>query len=200
MEKKKRELCGKCELPLRTCLCGNVEKIENTTHFLVLRHKSEKKHALNTVRLCELSLAHIYVCDGENFDENDALDFFIGKGAQLVFPTQHSLSVEQVLKEEKKVNYFILIDGTWSKAKKIFFETKKLHSLTSIKFAGELESNYRIRKSNVQNGLSTLECITLLGSLFDQFVDYSPLERLFDSMVNKQIELMGEDVYKKNYR
>lgn len=200
MEKQKRELCPTCLRPLKTCLCTSVEKIDNNINILVLRHKSEKSHALNTVRPCELCLTNIKVHDGENFDDNEDLDYFIKKNALLVFPTSNATDINQVSSQGPKESYFILIDGTWNKAKKIFFETKKLQTLRSITFTQETKSNYRIRKSNFENGLSTLECIELLGRTFDQEIDYSPLIKVFNFMIERQIKLMGEDTYNANYK
>ncbi|EQC45014.1 DTW domain protein [Bacteriovorax sp. BSW11_IV] len=198
MEKKKRELCPKCDRPLPTCLCESIRAIPNKLHFLILRHKSESKHALGTVKICELSLSNITVLDGENFDHCEILDHFCSQNAYLVFPTERSEEISSITKINPESMYFIILDGTWNKAKKIFFETKKLHSLNAIKLTPEHASNYRIRKSNVKGGISTLECVNVLGENFDD-VSYSPLLSAFEFMINKQIELMGEEVFKKNY-
>lgn len=198
MEKMKRELCQKCTRPISTCLCEAVKAIPNKLNFLILRHKSETKHPLGSVKICELSLSNVIVLDGENFDHSEILNHFCSQNAYLVFPTEKSEDISSIEKENPESMYFIILDGTWNKAKKIFFETKKLHTLKSIKLIPEQASNYRIRKSNVEGGISTLECVSVLGKTFDN-VSYSPLLSAFEFMINKQIELMGEEVFKKNY-
>lgn len=53
----------------------------------------------------------------------------------------------------------IVIDGTWRKAKKIHLLNKWLKNIPSLTLTESKKTNYGIRKSNIEHGLSSIEAI-----------------------------------------
>jgi len=62
---------------------------------------------------------------------------------------------------------FVLLDGTWSEAGKMFRKSPYLNALPVLSFAPEQVSNYRLRRSSHSNHLCTAEvaalCLALAG-------------------------------------
>jgi len=73
--------------------------------------------------------------------------------------------------------------------------------LPRVSFQPETVSRYRIRKEPDEYALSTLEAIVYALSVLEGNVDtYQPLLDSMDWMIEKQIELMGRDVFERNYK
>ena len=195
----KRKLCSGCNRPVKVCLCPWLTKIENRQELIVLRHKSETKHALNSVKILEECLTNLTVYDGECFDEN--LDFVNQlKGKKEVFmlyPSDDAKYVEEL--DMSPDALIIVLDGTWPKTRLIRYETEILKSVQCITFFALPKSNYRIRKGP-ESGTSTLEAVALLLEKLEKEKDkYNPLLTAFEKMIDLQIECMGIDTYNRNY-
>ncbi len=168
--------------------------------LIILRHKSETKHALNSVKILEECLTNISVFDGECFDENpDFVNRLKGqKEVFMLYPSEDAKFVEDIEIDENAV--IVVLDGTWPKTRLIRYETKILESLPCITFRKMPKSNYRIRKGP-EAGTSTLEAVTLLLEQIENSTEkYQPLLIAFQKMIDLQIECMGIETYKKNYQ
>lgn len=195
----KRKVCSGCGRPEKVCLCPWLTKIENRQELIILRHKSETKHALNSVKILEACLTNVTVYDGECFDEN--LDFVSQiKGKKEVFmlyPCDDAKCIEELNMSPDSL--IIVLDGTWPKTRLIRYETEVLKSVQCITFQTLPKSNYRIRKGP-ESGTSTLEAVALLLEKAEQEKNkYLPLLTAFEKMIDLQIECMGIDTYTKNY-
>lgn len=186
MQSNKRSLCPKCERPDRVCLCEFIQPFETKIHFLILRHKTEVKHAFNTAKLCALSISNLLIENGEDFSHNETLLAFLKHKPLLVYPGKDSINLSTLRASKSPTKHFILIDGTWSKANKIYLTNKILHNLPKLLIDTKSESDYLIRKSNKEGGISTLECVSEIGRTLDCEVDYSALDELFLGMVSLQ--------------
>ena len=83
----------------------------------------------------------------------------------------------------------------------MLLESPALMQLPKVSFQPETVSRYRIRKEPDQYALSTLEAIVYALSVLEGNADtYKPLLDSMDWMIEKQIELMGKDVFEKNYK
>src|SRR4051812_30786560 len=117
-----RAHCPVCEFILERCLCDVLRPIPNNIKLIVLQHPHEKNHALNTVRLMTKSFVNIKVFVGENFnDEKELIEIIKKENVALLFPggkATHLLSSISA-----PITHLILLDGTWKKAKKIFYSS-----------------------------------------------------------------------------
>lgn len=198
-----RSFCPKCEFLKSRCLCDTIREIDNKIKIIILQHKSETKHALNTARILVKSLKNILLLTGEDFTQNEELNAILESKTNkcaLIFPSDHSV----VLTAENKsslgeITHVILIDGTWRKAKKVYFLSRNLHTLPSFRLIPKAQSQYKIRKSPNVDGLSTLEATVESLKILEPELDTQSLNLSFKKMIDWQIKSMGEDVYKKNY-
>ncbi len=203
-KKLKRETCPNCERPQAVCLCPYLTKIENDYPVCILRHKSEKKHALNTVQILEKSLTDIVVFDGENFDEHAEFQQFLSdncdKQFYMLYPDENAVQVEALKKENPKDLAFIILDGTWRKTRLIKYLTRSLDDIPAAALPMDVKSQYILRKGP-EGGVSTLEATAiLLQQLEGNSAKYQPLYDAFKQMIDMQIERMGRETFEKNYR
>ena len=180
--------CFGCALPKKMCMCGKIKPELSTPPILILRHPDERGRTLSTVSLIKQRYPGVLVKDGEVFSApRDA-------SLALLFPGAQPLNSE-LLKKDREGNerVFVLIDATWPKARKILHLNAWLEQLPKVSLEPKAVSDYLIRKVPNEGALSTVESFALVA-------EDLTLGELFRSFIEQQIEVMGEDVYRKNYR
>jgi DTW domain-containing protein YfiP len=82
----------------------------------------------------------------------------------------------------------------------MYLESELLQSLPTAHLQANRLPAYKIRKSPNAQALSTIEAIAeTLTVLEDNAEKYQPLLTSMNWMIARQIELMGEETYQKNY-
>ena len=156
-----RELCQRCEYPIQTCLCDALTQVAHKTKVIILQHPSEVKNAKNTVRLLKLMSNNTSILIGESEQDFNEIKQQILANKQdyaLLFPGDDAV----VLSEQVQTSSFrclIVIDGTWKKAKKLLLLNPWLNDLPKVSFNQSVVSEYQIRSTSVQGGLSTIEAV-----------------------------------------
>ncbi|MBC7539238.1 MAG: DTW domain-containing protein [Bacteriovorax sp.] len=197
----KRVVCPLCEYILARCLCSTLMPIDNTTKIIILQHPSETGHALNTVSLMKKSFLNLDLFIGEDFSEHQELNSLINNHQEticLIFPAGNNIVLTS--KSEQKITHLIFIDGTWKKARKIFLLSKNLHNLKSYALVPSKPGQYKIRSSTFEHGLSTLEATLCALESVEKNLDTKSLEDSFLKMIEFQIEKMGEETFRLNYK
>jgi len=192
-----RNKCEECRRPQEICLCPWVETVSNDFPLLVLRHKSEAKESLNTAALLELCLKSFMMIDGEVFEPD-----IIPEDCSpiILFPSEGAQPLESLIDQGVPDNaLFILIDGTWKKARKILYMNPWLTELPAI-LLPPVKSRYILRKKH-DDGSSTLEAAAALMSSLDNDAEkYRPLYALLDRMQQFQIERMPPGLFEKHFQ
>ncbi len=196
----KRLTCTGCDFILSRCMCETLLPIHNQTELIILQHPSEKKHALNTVRLMIKSFKKISVFLGEHFNESNELkNILASNNVALIFPSNQSLSLNNETARNTKITHLILIDGPWKKAKKIYYGSSILHSLPCYRLNPSEKTKYKIRSSKFEDSLSTLEASIEALKIIEPSLDTNSLEKSFLKMIDDQIKKMGAEIIEKNY-
>ena len=194
----KRAFCKQCNKALTACICASICALDNQ-HFLhILQDPSEQNKAIGTARILHLSLSQVKLSVGQVFDPAD----FDLNNTFLVFPSDPSLSVGE-LKSTQTINnlsQFILLDGSWKKAYKLLMSNPFLQALPRVALSVTDKSDYRLRKSPREDGLSTVEAAYhLLSELEGDSEKFIPLLKVFNQMIDFQIASMPADVYQQHY-
>lgn len=155
--------CNKCGLPIINCLCDNAPNIKTNARIWILSTEKEFYRPSNTARLLELvnpNSTEIFLWERKKIPEklvaylnNDLYEPF------LLFP------IESFETELRKVEYkstgkipaFIIIDGTWKEARKIFRKSPYLDALPLLSLEPDFKSNYDLRRGVVDGNLCTIE-------------------------------------------
>lgn len=194
-----RALCPTCEFILERCLCSTMRPVHNSTELIILQHPSEMKHALGTVKIMKKTFQNIHVFVGEHFSKNEQLQRLLSaNNTALVFPGTGAISLEPT--HARSISKLILIDGTWKKAKKIYYLNPFLQSLPVFRLQTDLPSQYKIRQSAFQHSFATLEAAVAALAVLEPQTDCGGASEAFKAMIDFQIEKMGLDVFEKNYQ
>lgn len=177
-----RNYCSRCAYPEKTCLCHAITEMRSQTSIVVLQHPGESRHAKNTARLVELVIPDTELLVGEN--EADFADvrerLQMDPHAAVLYPTTGSTSLQESIAGEP-IETIILIDGTWRKARKMWFANPWLHALRVCHLNDVGSSAYRIRSSNVSGGLASIEAVAIALNLLGE-TSVEPLWNAFMAM------------------
>ena len=197
----KRKTCEKCKRPIKVCFCERISVIENQWPITILQYFKESKHPLNTANIAELSLTNckIHLTNNENYKEQiKTLIQPTPNQALLIYPDKDSTPIEKI--DTNETRPLIFLDGTWRKTRRLLYESPELDQLPKVSISPDMISRYKIRKAPSPESLSTLEAIVHVLSVLEKDpTKYQPLLNTMDTMINKQIEIMGEETFKKNY-
>ncbi|KXO09116.1 hypothetical protein AKG98_1325 [Moritella sp. JT01] len=213
----KRKKCTVCDKALAACICQHITMIDSDIELIILQHPGEVKNAIGTARILNLSLPQCQIIIGENFTDNTQLNDILNdltRQCYLLYPSEDSINVEglsliensnmdsnsAVIQNNMK-RTFILLDGTWRKAFKMYQTSINLQGIPAVRLSGEEESQYTIRQTSIEGGLSTVEAgYLLLSTLEKDKVKYQPLLTAFEYMINFQIAQMPAGLFNKNYK
>ena len=154
---------------------------------------------MGTANIAALSLSNCRVIDVERVEDNESLVSLLKQvGTYLVYPSQTSCEMSSLTQPESSIKQLVFLDGTWRKTRRLYFESPLMQSLPAVHFEN-LQGRYRIRKAKEQNAVSTLEAVTHALTLLEPEKDFKSILKTMDWMIDRQIETMGDEVYKYNY-
>lgn len=190
---KIRAYCPDCHYPASVCICVAIRTISPRQKIIILQHPTEVKHAKNTTKLISLCVPKVTVLTGEqpgHFSDLVKQTWQNPDRFALIYPSTESKALEQNLASFYPPNdlTLILIDATWRKAYKIWQLNTWLQEIPNWHFAEPPVSLYRIRKTRLQGGLSTLEALAHTLRLTEK-IDCRPLIDCFEAMQTKVFAL-----------
>jgi len=159
------ESCNACGLPSINCIChqsANV-KISSKAKFWILSSEREFYRPSNTARLLKLlnpESTQIFLWERTKSPEQLVENINSDKHTVFVlFPAEN----EEL--EKRKVQFissekdpaFIILDGTWKEARKIFRKSDFLKGLPIISIESNSASNYDLRRGAAEGNLCTIE-------------------------------------------
>jgi len=191
-----RPLCKTCQRPKLACICPFISPVNNSILVVVLLHPKEVNQSKGTLPLLAHSLSNRLVIEGENFSENEQLNDILVQykhRVALLYPSETAavLSSSSVdFSDGNKYKCLILLDATWKKAFRMYMLSTNLKSIDHIALSANIVGQYKIRKTNKKNALSTLEaCCYALGvlesspekyvNLLQNFVDFNQFQLSF---------------------
>lgn len=186
-------LCPDCRLARPQCLCAQAAPLAHQTPIYVLQHPAEAGHAKNTLRLARLCLPALRVVVGEcEADFEPVRQQLSGAGAVLCWPGAGSAPLEQ----QAAPGALLFLDATWRKAAKMLALNPWLAALPRCSFAQAPAGDYRLRKTRVAGGLSTLEAIAYSLTVLEG-LDVTPLYRLQAAWVAARMRHMPAEVKRR---
>ena len=155
--------CNKCGLPIITCICNKSPKIKTNAKIWILSTEKEFYRPSNTARLLNIAnprSTEIFLWERTKIPEklvsnlnNEIYDVF------LLFPIENcETEIRRVeYKNTGKIPAFIIIDGTWKEARKIFRRSAYLEKLPIISLKPNFKSKYDLRRGATDGNLCTIE-------------------------------------------
>lgn len=178
-----REYCYRCFKSARLCVC-DIEPVANRTRVWIVQHPAERQHPINTARLTALGLTRASINVAWNAVLEAPSDLV--PGAAVLFPSEDSRDLVELAPTERPRG-LVLLDGTWSQARKLYLRNPWLRALPHVHLRPEAPSRYRIRRQPREGYLSTLEAtVAALRILEPDNRDLDRLLERFDEMIETQ--------------
>jgi len=183
----KRQLCQQCGRPIAVCFCHCITLIKNDWPIWLFQHHKEKKHAIGTGKIVEMSLRNINCFDTKTIVKNSSqLEDIETTKPILVYPGDQSIDISTLIRQ--KPQPLLFLDGSWRKTRKMIYEHPILNELTRLSINPVSRSRYKIRKEPNDSAISTLEAIVfVLSELEGNTNKYQPMLDAMDWMINQQI-------------
>lgn len=157
--------CEGCLLPNADCICALVPKASARSAFLFLMYTGECYKPSNTGRLiadvAAESFAYVWdrtVPDAELLAllQNPRYQPFVVFPHEYASPERCVSAVEQPA-TSTRVPLFIMLDGTWREAKKMFSKSPYLNQFPVLGISPQQSSNYVLREAAHLHQLCTAE-------------------------------------------
>ena len=182
----RREICRRCLQPRLNCYCAALAPQESQTRWIFLQHPGEARNPVGTARMAHLSLPGSRLFVGVDFSLERRLLALIAASERpaVLFPAEES----RVLGEcdsDALPDTLIVIDGTWSQARKIWKTNDFLRALPACRLPPTPPSRYRIRTEPAAHCVSTIEAVAAALQAIDG-QDHEAMLAPFLSLVSRQ--------------
>ncbi len=169
----KSQRCPQCRVIPSHCLCAWRPRVEAQAAICLLMHDVEALKPSNTGWLIADVVADTTAFGWSRIDVDAALPALLSDPQwqpYLVFPGEYA-AAERVVGEVRptagKRPLFVLLDATWTEARKMFRKSPYLDHLPVLSLQPEQLSRYRLRRSKRDDHLCTAEvaalCLELAG-------------------------------------
>lgn len=182
------EECPRCGKPLPLCICDSVSAMENRVFVLILQHPQEQDRTLATARLTALHFKNAMVkvglswpslqkILGRDVDPQGWAILYLGSAKpEELAPDREIIVLDRAGAAEehqagilKSIEGVILLDGTWSQAKALWWRNAWMLKCRRIVINPSKPSLYgNLRREPRSDGLSTLESAAILLSALEK--------------------------------
>ncbi len=158
--------CVGCMLVESLCICQQSKRQKTNAAFLLVMYDDEVLKPSNTGRLIADIVEDTYAYIWSRTSPDPAMIELIKDPKWqpfVIFPAQYTEKERLVSKPEVtkgKRPLFILIDGTWSEAKKIFRKSDWLNAYPVLSVIDPIASKYKVRAATGLDQLATAEVAT----------------------------------------
>lgn len=184
--------CGVCLLSLNFCICSQRKKAHLTPDFpleiWLLTHKEEQYKPTNTGRLIQHVLPQVTRTFIWHRTAPDPDFLLLLKDTRyqpyIIFPGDRGgyddRVVEYADQKSEKIPVFIILDGSWRQAGRMFRLSQFLQNLPVLPLKGQLQSQYKLRKAPDDYHLCTAEVAVSLLASHQQQTAADSLKAYFD--------------------
>lgn len=155
--------CNQCGLPIINCICYQSPNLSTRAKFWILSSERELYRPSNTARLLKLvnpASTEIFLWERTKRPDELIKNINMEKYTPFVlFPAEN----REVNKRDNKfqitdkIPAFIILDGTWKEARRIFRKSDFLKDLPNISIIPSCPSKYNLRRGATQGNLCTIE-------------------------------------------
>lgn len=165
--------CNQCRVIPEYCLCGWKPSVAAKSAMCLLMYDTEPLKPTNTGWLIADVIDDTHAFGWSRIDVDEQLLALLDDPQwqpYIVFPGEFVAPervVNQVVQEEGKRPLFILLDATWTEARKMFRKSPYLERFPVLSLEPEQMSRYRLRRSKRDDHFCTAEvaalCLELAG-------------------------------------
>jgi DTW domain-containing protein YfiP len=195
-----REICLRCTRPAVVCVCALAPQLTTRTRVIVLQHPRERRMAIGTARLAHLGLPGSELRVGLDFSHDAVVRAAVEAvpPPYVLFPGPQALSVDDLPRDRPST--LVVLDGTWSQAKKLLRLNPALAALPRLSFSPRRKSEYKIRRQPADYCVSTIEALgEVLAALEPPGFPVEQLLHPFHAMVERQ-ERYAAEIHTSRHR
>jgi DTW domain-containing protein YfiP len=189
------ERCESCRRPKVACVCDRVLTLETARRVLILQHPQEQDELLGSAQLVTASLPRARTVIGLSWRN---LGHALGEEEvdprrwAVLFPDREAAGNQVTtrsgtLLEPTSLEGIVALDGTWSKAKTLWWRNPWLSKLNRITLRPSQPSIYgRLRAEPRRDYVSTLESVSAALTLTGESPEVEKaLHRVFRTLVQR---------------
>ncbi len=178
--------CPVCRLAHHLCLCELLPTIPTRVRVLMLRHYKEKHKGSNSARMVDLALPNCTIRDYGARDSTLDLEGLTGPGVALLFPSDGGATLAP-----EDVKTLVVVDGTWSQARRMMNRIPGLVTLPRLDVALHATDRVRMRRSPVPGRVSTAEAVAYALDLVEGPGVGDALMSLYETQVERVWQARG---------
>ena len=190
--------CTHCMLLPHLCICELKKTVTTQSAFLLLMYDDEILKPSNTGRLIADLIPDTYAFIWSRTEpEAHMLQLINDPKWQpiIIFPSEYT-TPDRIMEKNKisdngKRPLFILLDGSWAQAKKMFRKSPYLNSFPVLSFSPETISRYLVRKATKDNQLATAEVAGRVLEFIGETENAAIMDLLFETF--KENYLLGKE-------
>lgn len=180
--------CTYCRVDAEFCICSLKPDLNSNAGFLLLYYDDEVLKPSNSGRLIADVIPDTFAFIWQRTSVEAALlDVLADPQWQpmVIFPDEYAAEGRPVIKEDIAIEpgkrpLFILLDGSWREAKKMFRNSGYLDKFPILAFNPEQKSRYLVRKASHDHHLATAEVAAAALTLFGEVQNGEILDTWFD--------------------
>ncbi|XP_042643895.1 tRNA-uridine aminocarboxypropyltransferase 2 isoform X1 [Tyto alba] len=172
---ERRPECGSCSRPQKVCLCPflPIHPLKVSTCLYIIQHPAEESRVLRTVPLLAACLPpdKCKILVGRRFSEDRYPELAAvcrNPSTLILYPGAEATNLEDVAVMSSSPSVIIIIDGTWSQAKDIFYKNSLFRLPKQVQLKTNISSQYVIRTQPTNTCLSTLECAAVALTIIEK--------------------------------
>ncbi len=186
--------CNECQVSADFCICNMTPKVNSKVSFLLLMYDTEVMKPSNTGRLIADVVPDTHAYLWSRTEPNQELLALLKDEKYqpyVVFPKQYARAEQEVIEGDipvinGKIPLFVMLDGSWREAKKMYRKSPYLADFPLVSFDPEVEnidgisSRYHIRKAANENQLATAEVAARVLAMAGEERNAQVLDLWFD--------------------
>ncbi|PKK26128.1 DTW domain containing 2 [Columba livia] len=161
--------------PQKVCLCPflPIHPLKVSTCLYIIQHPAEESRVLRTVPLLAACLPpdKCKILVGRRFSEErypELATVCRNPDTIILYPGADATNLEEFAVTSSGPSVMIIIDGTWSQAKDIFYKNSLFRLPKQVQVKNNISSQYVIRTQPTNTCLSTLECAAVALTIMEK--------------------------------
>lgn len=198
------EKCERCKKLPELCVCESIAPQNAKIHVLILQHPQEPDHEIGSALLTHLALSNSTLKIGlswrnlsavlgrQEVDSSRWAVVYLGSGIKGEVTTKQALQFVSnkgaPVEAPDSLEGIVLLDGTWSQAKTLWWRNAWLLKLRRIILTPQHKSLYKeLRKEPRKECLSTIESVAeVLDALGEKKEIGTHLRDIFKQLLDKK--------------
>lgn len=194
----KVQRCGNCLLPQQICTCGSRKLLQSQTAFALVMYDTEVLKPSNSGRLIADLIPDTHAFLWSRTQPDPQLLALLQQPEYqpfLVFPGDYALPGQQIIEvqpqmpplalrfDQARTPLFVLLDGCWREAVKMFRKSPYLQQLPLISFHPDTLASYQLRKGQREFQLGTAEVAAMALAAWGEQANATMLQLWFSIFV-----------------